>query len=243
VSVYNQRDPEQEAICLAANSRYEIFDSPPEEPFDRIVSIVASLFGTSLAAITLVDTDRSFHKAEIGFGLMEMPRTDEMCDRVISRDDILIINDALQSPRELVRPMLNVGLRFYVGAPLTTYDGIKIGMPCAVDPEPKDVRESQARILEQLAAVVIDEMELRLAVRRMVEAGLSLHSLNQRLEASNRNKSLPAAGSGGSAAWGPWRSALLLIDLGGMVSFTARHRRQKVTRPGHGGGLRAAPSI
>lgn len=187
--MYEYLDPEQEEIRLAAINRYEIFDSPQEEPFDRIVSIVSALFGTSLAAITLVDRERSFHKAEIGFGVSEMPRADEMCDRVISRDDVLIIKDANESPRELVLPMLNFGIRFYVGAPLRTHDGIKIGTLCAVDPEPHDVTESQARILEQLAKVVIDEMELRLAARKMAEADAELRRLNDVLESSNRNKS------------------------------------------------------
>jgi signal transduction histidine kinase len=186
---YDQRDPAREAIRLAAINRYEIFDSPPEEPFERIVSIVAALFGTSLAAITLVDRERSWHKAEMGFGVSEMPRADEMCDRVISQDDVLIIHDALESPRELVLPMLKFGIRFYAGAPLSTYDGVKIGTLCAVDPEPHEVSDSQAQILRQLAAVVIDEMELRLAARRMAEADTELRRLNEQLEVSNRNKS------------------------------------------------------
>jgi signal transduction histidine kinase len=187
--MYDRRDPASEEVRLAAINRYEIFDSPPEEPFDRIVSIVSALFGTPLAAITLVDRERSFHKAEIGFGVSEMPRADEMCDRVISRDDVLIIKDAHESPQELVQPMMKFGVRFYVGAPLRTHDGVKIGTLCAVDPEPHEVTESQAWILEQLAKVVIDEMELRLAARKMAEAEVELRRLNQELEASNRNKS------------------------------------------------------
>jgi signal transduction histidine kinase len=142
-----------------------------------------------MAVITLVDRERSWHKAEIGFGVSEMSRADEMCDRVITRDDVLIINDAHESPRELVLPMLNYGLRFYVGAPLCTYDGIKIGTLCAVDPEPHEVTASQALILRELAKVVIDEMELRLSARKMADADAQLRRLNQQLEARNRNQS------------------------------------------------------
>jgi len=190
--MHDHRDPEREAIRLAAIERYEIFDSPPEEAFDRIVSIVAALFGTSMAVITLVDRERSWHKAEIGFGVSEMSRADEMCDRVITRDDLLIINDAnaaAETSRELVLPLLNYGLRFYVGAPLSTHDGVKIGTLCAVDPEPHEVSPSQALILKELASVVIDEMELRLAARKMKQADTELRRLNQQLEATNRNKS------------------------------------------------------
>jgi signal transduction histidine kinase len=184
-----ERDPELEAVRLAAIERYQIFDTPPEETFDRIVSIASAVFGTSMAAITLVDRERSWHKAEIGFGVSEMPRAEEMCDTVISQDGVLVINDAHAAPREIVLPMLNFGLRFYAGAPLRTYDGVKIGTVCAVDPEPHEVTETQKQILQDLAKVVIDELELRLAARKMAAADAELRRLNQQLEASNRNKS------------------------------------------------------
>jgi signal transduction histidine kinase len=191
--MYDRRDPEREEIRLAAINRYEIFDTQPEEPFERIVSIVKALFGTSMAVITLVDRERSWHVAEIGFGVSEMARQDEMCDRVIVRDDVLIIPDAndeiYESNRDLVQPLLNYGLRFYIGTALCTYDGVKIGTLCAVDPEPHQVIESQTLILQELAKVVIDEMEFRLAMRRMKDAEIELRRLNQQLELSNRNKS------------------------------------------------------
>ena len=183
------RDPQQEAIRLAAIERYEIFDTPPEETFDRIVAIVSALFGTPMALITFVDRERSWHKAEVGMGIAEMPRADEMCDRVISRDGPFIIPDAQVAPPELVQPMLNFGLRFYAGAPLRTYDGVKIGTLCAIDPEPHQVTESQQQILLDLAKVVIDELELRLAARKMAAADAELRRLNQELEFSSRNKS------------------------------------------------------
>jgi signal transduction histidine kinase len=184
-----ERDPEREAIRLAAIERYEIFDTPPEETFDRIVSIASAVFGTRMAAITLVDRERSWHKAEVGFGVSEMPRADEMCDTVISQDGVLVINDAREAPREIVLPMLKLGLRFYAGAPLRTYDGVKIGTVCVVDPEPHEVTEEQKQILRDLTRIVIDELELRLAARRMAEADAELRRLNQELEAINRNKS------------------------------------------------------
>jgi signal transduction histidine kinase len=107
---------------------------------------------------------------------------------------VLVIRDALEADRELVRPMLNFGLRFYAGAPLCTYDGVKIGTLCAVDPDPHEVTESQTRILEDLARVVIDELELRLAARKMAEADAELRRLNQELEVASRNKSEFLAG-------------------------------------------------
>ncbi len=184
-----QHDPQSEAIRLAAIQRYQIFDTPREETFDRIVSIVSAVFGGSMAAITLVDRERSWHKAEVGFGLDQMQRTDEMCDVTISQDGVLVINDAHNAPREIVLPMLNFGLRFYAGAPLRTHEGINIGTLCAVGPEPREVTGREKQILGDFSRIVIDEFELRLAARRMAETDAELHRLNDRLEEVSRNKS------------------------------------------------------
>src|SRR3989337_1066085 len=184
-----QRNPEREAIRLAAIDRYEVLDSPREETFDRIVSIVSAVFGTTMAVITLVDRERSWHKAEVGMGISEMARADEMCDRVMSQDGIVVISDAQDAPRDLVLPMLNFGLRFYAGAPLRTPDGVKIGTLCAIDPDPHDVSETQKQILIDLAKVVIDELELRLSARKIAEADAELRRLNEELEIRSRNKS------------------------------------------------------
>lgn len=184
-----RRDPEREAVRLAAIERYEILDSPREETFDRIASVASAVLGTSMALITLVDRERSWHKAELGMGIDEMPRADEMCDTVISQDGVFVINDAHQAPRDVVMPMLKAGLRFYAGAPLRTYDGVKIGTLCAIDTEPHEVTERQKQVLLDLAKVVIDEMELRVAARKMAAADAELRRLNHELEAASRNKS------------------------------------------------------
>ena len=48
-----QRSAEAEERRQQILQHYEILDTPPEETFDRIVSIITAVFGTSIAAITL----------------------------------------------------------------------------------------------------------------------------------------------------------------------------------------------
>jgi signal transduction histidine kinase len=180
---------QSEESRLAAIQRYDILDSPREPTFDRIVAITRAVFETEWAMITFVDRERSWYKSEVGLGLREMPRPANMCDAVIQQDGVLVISDAQAEPPEKVMPMLAFGLRFYAGAPLCTYDGIKIGTVCAVDPKPRQVSEKQTQILADLAKIVVDELELRLAARKMLQADEALRSLNQQLEVANRNKS------------------------------------------------------
>ena len=53
------------------------------------------------------------------------------------------------------------GLEFYVGVPLKTYDGHVLGMLSCMDTRPRGVTPRQLRYLETLAAIVMDEIELR----------------------------------------------------------------------------------
>jgi signal transduction histidine kinase len=174
---------------LRALRRYEILDSPREVTFDRILTIVTSVLDVPGAAITFVDRDRSWYKAEIGMPYSGTPRSDNMCDSVLRQDGALIINDVNAAPRETVMPLVNAGFRFYVGVPLTTADGIKLGTVCAVDVRPRELTESQSHLLAQLAEIVVDEMELRLAARKLAESDAELRRLNQELETASRNKS------------------------------------------------------
>ena len=60
------------------------------------------------------------------------------------------------------------GLRFHVGVPLRTTDGFNLGTLCVIDREPRPISERQNAQFEDLASVVMDQMELRLSARRAV---------------------------------------------------------------------------
>jgi hypothetical protein len=128
---------------------------PREAGFDRIVGTMAALFGVQIADDHIRRADRSWYKAELGMGVSEMPRTDNMCDATMSQEAVLVINDAssrhLQACHCLRR---NAILR---GAQLSTRDGTKIGTLCAVDPHPREVTDRERLILLHLAEIVIDE--------------------------------------------------------------------------------------
>lgn len=178
-----------ELARLAALEQYAILDTPREAGFDRIVETVAALFDVQIAMITFVERERSWYKSELGMGVSEMARADNMCDATMSQEGVLVITDANLAPRESVLPLLKKGLRFYAGAPLRTRDGTTIGTVCAVDTRPRDATNRERLILLHLAEIVIDELELRLAARRMAEADKVLRELNRQLEVASRNKS------------------------------------------------------
>lgn len=165
--------PANEPDRLKALHRYEVLDTPPEIAFDRITTLAARLFDVPIALVSLVDRSRAWFKSCYGFGSREVERDATICSFAILVNDILVIPDARQDQRLVCNPFVQSepGVRFYAGAPLITPDGYNLGTLCLLDTKPRsDLSADQRATLIDLAAMVMDELELRLAVHRVEAA-------------------------------------------------------------------------
>jgi signal transduction histidine kinase len=182
--------PEDDAARVAALRRYDILDTDPDPTFDRIAAAAAAVFDAPIAVINLVDELRGFFKARHGVELEGAPRDQMICSSVIMQDDVVVYADARIDPYTSRLPGVHAfDVGFYAAAPLHTADGYNLGTLCVIDKRPHEPTQKQKELLAGLAAVVIDEMELRLAARRLAEAEVALRRTNLQLEAANRNKS------------------------------------------------------
>lgn len=169
--------PANEAERLAALYRYQILDTPPEAAFDRITALAARLSNTPIALVSLVDESRAWFKSYIGFSDHEIPREGAPCSIAVLQDVPLIIPDTHQDDRFADTPLVQgeSGVRFYAGAPLLARDGFNLGTLCVIDIKPRDFLsiEQQATLVD-LAALVVDELELRLAAHRIAQVDTAL---------------------------------------------------------------------
>lgn len=168
---------------LAALRRYEILDTPPDGSFDRITALVAGLLEVPIAIVSLVDTDRIWFKSCHGLDAHQVTRDPGLCASAILQDDPYVVEDAAADPRTLTNPLVAgaLGFRFYAGVPLRTHDGYNLGVLTAIDRRPRTLSDRERRILSDLAQVVMDEMELRLAARRVHELNGALRSAHEEL--------------------------------------------------------------
>jgi sigma-B regulation protein RsbU (phosphoserine phosphatase) len=151
--------------------RYEILDTPPDGAFDRITALAARLFHVPIAIVSVVDTDRIWFKSHHGLpDVSEIGRDPGLCASAVLEACPRIVNDAIRDPRTLANPLVagSFGLRFYAGVPLATHDGYNLGTLCVIDYEPREVEAAELTTLQDLAALVMDELELRLAGRRTI---------------------------------------------------------------------------
>ena len=83
----------------------------------------------------------------------------------------MLVPNALEDPRFRDNPLVlqEPKIRFYAGVPLTNQTGQNLGTLCAIDRRPRDFTENQKALLHDLAAIVVDELELRVASKRVVQ--------------------------------------------------------------------------
>jgi two-component sensor histidine kinase len=160
-----------EAERLAAVRRYDILDTPPDGAFDRITRIAARLFKVPISIVSIVDSDRIWFKSHHGLDAEQIPRSPGLCASAILDSKPWVLTDAKLDPRSLTNPLVagEFGLRFYAGVPLRTHDEHNLGTLCVIDHSPRPITESDIDQLSDLAAVVMDELELRLAAKRELD--------------------------------------------------------------------------
>ncbi|MBJ3785716.1 GGDEF domain-containing protein [Devosia sediminis] len=149
---------------LAALERYDILDTPAEPAFDRVARLVRLIFDVETSLVTMIDAHRQWYKAALGTPLSQVPVRDSFCQHALLSPRALVVPDATLDPRFSANPHVTApnGVRFYAGMPLVTEDGQTIGTICAIDRSPRDFSDRETAILEELAQVVMSELELRL---------------------------------------------------------------------------------
>jgi len=148
---------------LQALDRFDILDTPREQPFDRIVRLIQTIFDVPIGIVSMIDGHRQWYKACSGMRNTEADLQNTFCRFTLEGPAPLIIPDATKDNRVAGNPHVtgDPHIRFYAGVPLRTRDGHNIGTVCAIGLEPRPFTAQQTEILASLAQIVMDELELR----------------------------------------------------------------------------------
>ena len=154
---------------LEAVGRHRILDSAPGRALDLIAEIAATVCGTPMAAVSIVDADRVWFVASRGLGeIRQVSAEPGLCASALAADGIYLVTDAATDPRARDHPLVRgePGVRFYAGAPIIAADGHRLGVVAALDTGPRQLTETQTTVLTQLAALVVDHLRTRLIPRQ-----------------------------------------------------------------------------
>ena len=174
---------------LRALGRLNIFDTPPEEAFDRITRLLPPIFGVPIAGISFVGETRLWLKATVGFDRSEIKRDIAFCAYAIQSPDVMVLLDTQQDPLFCENPLAcgEAGVRFYAAAPLITDDGHAVGTVWIADQVPRAGFSAEKRqMLRHFAGIVMDELALRLSRRQLADALKARDHVEERLRLVKR---------------------------------------------------------
>lgn len=143
--------------------RHGLLDTPDDEHLQRLVRLTARVMVTPSALISLVDGTRQWFLARHGVDVQQTPREMAFCAHAICTDGPLVVPDALDDPRFCTNPLVTgpPQIRFYAGACLQSAEGHNLGTLCVIDQQPRHLSPEGAATLQELAAVVQRELDLR----------------------------------------------------------------------------------
>ncbi len=137
-----------------------ILDTEAEERFDRLTRLAKRVMDVPIALVSLVDENRQWFKSRVGLDACETPRDISFCGHAILRDEIFVIENALDDIRFADNPLVTgpPDIRFYAGVPLRYLSGSKLGTLCVIDRKPRRLEPEDYRSLRDLGEMAESEI-------------------------------------------------------------------------------------
>jgi diguanylate cyclase (GGDEF)-like protein len=167
--------PVDELLRLETLRNLKILDTDPEERFDRVTRLAKRIFGTEIALVSLVDSDRQWFKSCQGIEVTETSRDVSFCAHAILDDQVMIVNDTRTDERFRDNPLVSTdpNIRFYAGCPISAPNGSKLGTLCVIDSEPREIDDRDIALLEELGELVEEELAMAAMLHDDPVTGLS----------------------------------------------------------------------
>lgn len=210
----------QERRRLAALVAMDVLQSPREPIIHKVLRLARMEFGTSAAAIVLIDRATAVFHTRIGTHARRCRREGWFCNLTIAGCEPLIVQDTATDPRTLALPEVAGAppARSYAGFPLLTREGLAIGTLALFSPQPDRIAEGREEAGRALASIVMEALELhRLASRDPLTGVMNRRGFMEQLD-----RDLARSDAEGTPL------TLAMVDIDHFKAINDRH--------GHGAG-------
>ncbi len=152
---YGYPVPADEDDRLNALREHGLANAVRERQFDLVTRYTADATGFPLCALTFIDESTQWIKSSYGYDEESTPRSTAICNYTISAGALFVVQNAETDPRFCAFPSVkNDGLRTYVGYPVTSAAGIRLGALCLADTKVRLVTPTTVKRLSTMADIV-----------------------------------------------------------------------------------------
>ena len=154
--------PHDELERLDELESFEILDTEAQFEFDQLTELAQKLFNMPIVLVSLIDSERQWFKSKQGLEACETGRDVSFCGHAILGDEIFEIKNSMEDERFADNPLVTGDPRviYYIGCPLKTPSGYKVGTLCMIDQKPNSLTDEQKQTFKVLADQVMSQMVL-----------------------------------------------------------------------------------
>jgi diguanylate cyclase (GGDEF)-like protein len=164
------------------------YDTLPEESFDRVARLAAASLRSPVAIVSLLDDDRHVVKSSVGLTgrsrvWRKVPVALRYARQVVSTGRPVFVGNASQTRSPADTELHTPDGVAYAIAPIMVAEGIVIGTICVIDTAPHSWTHTEINCLLDIAAMLVNELELRsdLSVKRETQEHLLYNTLHDPL--------------------------------------------------------------
>jgi len=153
------------------------------DALDDLCGVAARLLDTPIAALSLVDRSEQLFAGKTGLGADRISRAIAFCPHTIMTPAPLIVEDATNDPRFRENPLVTESpyIRAYLGIPLETAAGLRVGALCAVDQKARVFTDSDVQTLTKLAGIAVSMLKSHRAMLELDDQLTGAVALQERM--------------------------------------------------------------
>lgn len=204
---------------LALLQSLDLLRPQQDAALDRIATIAALGVGVPTALVTFLAPGGQWIAARHGWDSDFHPLTESsFCIHALADGDLMQVCDAAADARFADSGLVSgpAAVRFYAGQPID-FDGHRLGAVCVLDVQPRQLGTAQAQLLRELAALVVEQLRMRLERSSAARGEARGDVLLEALQASERT--LRESEERYRLLWQTTTDAVLVIDDLGVIQF------------------------
>lgn len=161
--------PHDEAARIVALRSLRLDNAEPERQLDLLTSTLAKMTGFPICLMTFIDGETQWLKSSYGLAVTSTPRALAFCNHTICQDDVFSVEDAISSPLFRDNPLVTgePKIRSYVGHPVTSPTGVRLGALCLIDTRAQKITPdiiTHARGMAKIASEFMQHRAERLRI-------------------------------------------------------------------------------
>ena len=154
--------PGDEALRLQRLAKLQVANDDVDPCLDIIVRRLADQVGFPFAAVCVMDAEKSWSKAALGFSRGAYARDQSLCAHTLCAAEPTIVTDASTHPvfRHMDLVTGDPHIRSYAGVPIVAPDGLRLGTLCVADSRPRLIPDHVVSALLSAAGMAAEFLEL-----------------------------------------------------------------------------------